>query len=249
MKLAVIAPTNYLGWVQASELGYHMALGQELFRDAAYYKFYQTLASYGHFIIVDNGAAEPEEERAEFKHIADIALEMKADEIILPDKLRDFEWTMENSCSDYVLNTIPMNKRFVVPQGENWFEWQNSLRDLVLILQPATIGLAKWLEELPGGRRYAMELIMENGYHKRFNVHMLGVHSKPIAEAKAVAKVFPGVRGIDTGAPIAYAQNSETISNEKHFSLDWHRTAPAGFVRSNIRVYAELLAYMGGGEQ
>lgn len=245
MKLAVIAPTNYLTLIRNAGLGYHMALGQELFRDTTYNKFYQTLASYGHFIIVDNGAAEPEGQRLDFDIIAHAALEMKADEIVLPDKLRDFKWTVKHSCSEATLSQVPRNKRFVVPQGADWDEWARCLTDLVLITEPATIGLAKWLEELPGGRAYGMSLIVANGYQRQCNIHMLGVHSKPIAEAKAVAEVFPGVRGIDTGAPIAYAQHSETISDEKHFSLDWNRPAPAGFVRSNIRVYNELLAYMG----
>lgn len=248
MKLAVIAPTRYLGHIQGAELGYHMALGQELFRDAAYYKFYQTLASYGHFTIVDNGAAEPEENRLDFDIIAHAALEMKADEIILPDKLRDFKWTIKHSCSEAVLNQVPRTKRFVVPQGRDWDEWTRCLIDLVLIADPVTIGLAKWLEELPHGRAYGMSIIKSHGYHKDYNIHMLGVHSQPIAEAKAVAEIFPGVRGIDTGAPVAYAQHSETIGDRVHFSLDWDKLAPTEFIRINIRVYNKLLAYMGGSE-
>jgi len=245
MKLAVIAPTEYLGYVQGAELGYHMALGQELFRDADYYRFYRMAASYGHFVIVDNGAAEPEKERGEFRYIADIAMEMGADEIILPDKLRDFEWTIKHSCSEAVLKQVPRRKRFVVPQGKDWKEWTRCLIDLVLITEPATIGLAKWLEELPDGRAYGMSIIMSHGYHKQHNIHMLGIHSKPIAEARAVAEMFPGVRGIDTGAPIAYAQHSKTIDDTAHYSLDWNKPAPTGFIRTNIRVYNELLAYMG----
>ena len=245
MKLAVIAPPSYLGRVRGAELGYHMALGQELVRDTTYYKFYQTLASYGHFIIVDNGAAESEEERVAFEGIVDVAVQMKADEIILPDKLRDSKWTVKHSLA--ALPQVPRRKRFVVPQGENWDEWTLCLEELVLFTKPVTIGLAKWLEELPGGRARAMDVIVRAGYQEQYNIHMLGIHSKPIAEAKPVAEVFPDVRGIDTGAPIAYAQHNETISDENHFSLDWNRPAPAGFVGANIRVYNELLAYMGGG--
>ncbi len=245
MKLAVIAPPHYIGIIRDMELGYHFTLGQELVRDAGYRALYGKIAAAGNFIIVDNGAAEPEEERLPFQEIAAAAELLKADEIILPDKLRDSAYTMEHSTSDFIMDNIPRRKRFIVPQGRDWVEWKQCLHELVLLLHPATIGLPKWLEELEGGRPYAMRLIMKHGYHERFNIHMLGIYAKPIEEAREVAKVFPEVRGIDTGAPIAYAQNSKTIADDEHFSLDWRRTAPVSYVKANIRVYNELLMYMG----
>jgi len=238
MKLAVIAPRNTMHVLNALSPGYNFVLGQELVKDPKYRYAVEELRKRGSFIIVDNGAAEPENERVPFEEIAHAAMGLMVDEIILPDKLRDRGWTIYHSLSDEVLDVVPYNKRMVVPQGTNWAEWKDCLRRLLLGANPVSIGVAKWLEELPGGRPYGLALIKQHGYDKRYNIHLLGIHSKPFAEIRYATAVLPTIRGIDTGAPVAYAANGWKLDDSRHFSLGsgWENV-PIPLLYENVSTY------------
>jgi hypothetical protein len=242
MKLAVIAPPDLLDTVAESGLAYHMALGQELFRDRFYYKYYRTFAEKGHFIIVDNGAAEPIEERVPFHNVVHASLELGADEIILPDVMRDTYATLDASRSPKVLQMVPQHKRMVVPQGRDWEGWRYCLITLVASVLPVSIGIPKHLEDLPGGRKRAIRTIVRLGYHKRCNIHLLGVRAHPFKEVVECLEVFEGIRGIDTGAPIAYAQHDHEINDAQHFSLDWRNTNVTYKHAANVRQYSRFIA-------
>lgn len=242
MKLAVIAPPEYLDIVANDRLGYHMALGQELFRDRHYYQWYRTFAERGHFIIVDNGAAEPEEERVSFDNIAHAALELGADEIILPDVLRDKYETLERSLDPRVLFRVPSYRRMIVPQGKNWDEWATCMVDLVIHSNPASIGIAKHLEDFEGGRVKALEIITRFEYHKSHAIHLLGVRRHPFKEVLRCLQMYDGIRGIDTGAPIAYAQHKAPINDSQHFSLKWESTGKDTLYYHNVERYARWIA-------
>jgi hypothetical protein len=238
MKLAVIAPAH----IQDFELGYHFALGQELLKDGPYYRQMWERIRRGGFVIVDNGAAEPEEERRPFELIADAAMDMGADEIILPDKLRDKEWTLEHSLDPATLSLVPQHKRFVVPQASHWKSWTECLVTLVEEAKPVTIGVPKWLESLPGGRAEAVRRIVECGYHRQCNIHLLGVYAKPFYEPLNASRFFKDIRGIDTGAPVAYAQYACQLDDDIHHSLSWWGHADPLLVRTNVMYYMEYLA-------
>ena len=240
MKLAVITPTDNVQAITHFGLGYNFVLGQKLIQSIHYYEQIVDLRRRGSFLIVDNGAAEPEEEREPFDKIAQIANGLLADEIVLPDKLRDAEWTLEHSLSDEVLDVVPYNKRMVVPQGRDWDEWTECLHRLVAGAQPTAIGVAKWLEELPGGRPKALAIIRQFGYNKRCNIHLLGIHSKPFAEVRYAIAVLPTIRGIDTATPVAYAQNGWKLDDSRHFSLDWDARAPISLTYENISDYVRF---------
>ncbi len=249
MKLATIAPTRHLSHLMCE--GYIFALGQELFRDEIYYTWHIDAARSGRFIIVDNGAAEPEGEREAFYVIAHASLGIYADEVILPDKLRDATWTIEHALDGDVLRAVPQHKRFVVPQGGSWYEWKDCLRTLVSVANPVTIGIAKWIEgELPDGRPQALEFIKEMGLHKQCNIHLLGVYAKPFEEVTEAIRVLPSIRGIDTGAPIAYAQQGAEISDDEHYSLQWEADVHYTLAIENmiaLREHCWSAAYAEGG--
>lgn len=235
MKLAVITPT--VGWHYIKHLGYHMALGQKLFQDPDYYNCMWDLALKGHFIIVDNGAAEPEEERESFPNIAHAALELGASEIVLPDVIRSSAKTVEKSLDSNVLHMVPQHKRFVVPQGASWAEWTYCLDKLVLHAQPATVGVPKWLDGpngLPGGRPRALRIMMSRSTHLKCNIHLLGIAKHSFEEIYQCIKVYPGIRGIDTGAPVAFAQHKLLLNDDKHFSLDWTTDVDRRILKFNI---------------
>lgn len=241
MKVAVITPTEHIQAIVHFGLGYNFILGQKLIQDITHYEQIKDLKRRGSFLIVDNGAAEPEEEREPFDLIAQIAMGLMADEIILPDKLRDAKWTIKHSLSEEVLDIVPYNKRMVVPQGKDWDEWTMCMHRLVAGAIPVTIGVAKWLEELPGGRPVALARIKQFGYHRRYNIHLLGIHSKPFAEVRYAIAVLPTIRGIDTGAPVAYAANGHKINDDMHFSFgSGGETVPIPLLYDNISDYVRF---------
>ncbi len=238
MKVAVITPIDHIQAILHFGLGYNFILGQKLVQDITYYEQMEDLKRRGSFIIVDNGAAEPEEEREPFDLIVQAAMGLMADEIILPDKLRDARWTIKHSLSEEVLDIVPYNKRMVVPQGTDWDMWTDCLHQLVMGANPVSIGVPKWLEEMPGGRPKALAIIRQFGYDKRYNIHLLGIHSKPFAEVRYAVAVLPTIRGIDTGAPVAYAANGWKIDDSRHFSLGsgWENT-PVHVLYDNVSTY------------
>ncbi len=242
MKLAVIGPPKLLKPVREQGLGYHFVLGQELWRDARYYKWYWEAKERGGFLIVDNGAAEPPEERVSIYNIIHAAIELDADEIILPDKLRDASYTLGWSQKKSILELVPPRKRFIVPQGRDWYEWTDCLVELVRWVNPATIGVPKWLEELPGGRVEAVKRIVNFGFHEQCNIHLLGIHSHVYDEPLQIAKEYPWIRGIDTGAPIAFAQNGMSLNDDDHYSLDWKKGALPLRLEQNIYRYHKYLS-------
>lgn len=232
MKFAVIAPPHVL-----QEIGYpssyHLALAQELLRDAQYLQYYQRASLLGHFVIVDNGAAE--NDTPPFDKVLRVANTVHADEVALPDVLRDKEATVSQTLS--WAPKVPKSRRFIIPQGDTVEEWCQCLEELHLALdrEYATIGVPKHLERFPMGRMKALQYLLDNGYWA-YNIHLLGVWSHTFSEIFKACQIPIRVRGIDTGAPVAQAQQGNLIthSQQRRHSLDWNAPANAQLVHRNI---------------
>jgi hypothetical protein len=149
MKLANIIPGRLDLMYQTS---YQMALGQQLQADTWYLQCFRKLRRRGDFIIVDNGAAEPEEERIPFEDIISVANAIRADEIALPDVLRDSDATVWHTAR--AAPAVPYRNRMIIPQGQDLTEWTQCLWDLYNALDGrfATIGVPKLTEAWDGGR-------------------------------------------------------------------------------------------------
>lgn len=247
MQYAPIVPPQLSEVLLDAPTNYHFALGQKLVWDSEYYgALYSMLKQRGAFIIVDNGAAETDDQLVSFDEIvrATIAFD-GADEYILPDVLRDKEATIQATCDPDVRMQVTPKKRMIVPQGRNWVEWLDCLFEIDQCLQGyyATIGVAKHLESLPGGRMQAMELITKNDFHKRHKIHLLGAYRNLVTEALTIEEHYPGVvRGIDSGEPIAHAQHG--LVSEKHTphkSLDWNLSADTRVARINVQRACQLI--------
>lgn len=216
MKFALITPPYYYETIAEQNLGYQFVLAQYL-EDRKYFEVYEYFRHQGHFIMMDNGAAE-------FGHsigLDDLEREVKRlqpDEVILPDVLRDRRATL--TLTREALPLFPRWQRAVVPQGKDWAEWELCARTLVG-WGAATICVPKLLEDYPGGRLKALSIIEENRWHWDHHVHLLGIWEKPLFEIEQVVKNYPWVRGIDSGAPIAYAQAGKSIKHPKRESLQW----------------------------
>lgn len=231
MKFAAITPTGMLGTLAAVRLTYHMALGQELVRDKIYREFFDHRARHGHFIIVDNGAAEPEEERVPFEAIVRVANEINADEIVLPDIIGDAVGTIESILKHQQL--VPARKRVVIPQGTTVGEWCECFDTLYKKLPFATIGIPKHLERWPNGRLRALQHVQA---YEDYHIHFFGVHNNPKDEILRLLPYARRVRGLDTGAPYAYAQNGASVESAVHYSLDWHKGADSRLAETNINM-------------
>ena len=230
MKLAVITPPQSFNVLQEAGLGYHMALGQELVRSAEYRRMYYSLRLKGHYIIVDNGAAESD--TLPFKQIVEIANKIGADEIAMPDVLRDMERTV--IATRKAIGLVPKTKRMLIPQGKDWAAWNECVKQLML-KGGKSLGIPKLLEQYPGGRARALDYLVTKGIHKEIDVHLLGANENPLNEISVLQNQFSWIRGIDTGAPVAYAQQNIDMQSSTRASLNWHTPASNFLVCSNIK--------------
>jgi len=220
MKLALISSHLEFRIQEEAGTGYHLVLAQYLFDNKKYHQHYVEKVRHGDFIIVDNGAAEfgvalP------FGDVIEAANMVDADEVCLPDKLKDRDATLQMHYDAY--DMIPSRNRMVVPQGLSPEDFMGCLEDMMEVFDFYSIGIPKHLEGTVGGRTRILDMMARRNYHKMFNVHLLGCYEAPLKEIRAVVKKYPWVRGIDTAAPFAYAQNNQQVTYSKHLSYDWRK--------------------------
>jgi hypothetical protein len=217
MKFALITGPNGFDLVKDLGLGYHLVLAQHCISDRKYMDFYCELHRMGHFLILDNGAAEMQH-AIPFEDVLKVAEDLQPEEIVMPDALGNFDET----CRLILLhiNSVVPRRRMGVPQGKDWDEWTRSL-ELMLSLGMRTIGIAKRYEALEGGRCQALRLFNERS-NGSVDVHLLGCYKNPWQEALDVAKKFPWVRGLDSAAPLAHAQQKFSMHDiVGHISYEW----------------------------
>lgn len=219
MKLSLIGSPHDFGLLNHVDTSYHLVLAQQLLFEPDYISYYKAKRIRGDFIIVDNGAAELGESLP-FDDVLQAAEQINADEICLPDKLKDADRTLDLHYKYY--QKVPSYRRMAIPQGKDGKEWLYCLDELLDILDFFSVGVPKHLDDSSEGRMFVLGEMERRGYHKMFHVHLLGCNKAPLYEVKLVQKNFPWVRGIDTAAPLAYAQASQTLNYGKHISYNWH---------------------------
>lgn len=220
MKLALISSPHEFETLEFIRSGYHLTLAQELFTDIKYQRYYFAKSYESNFIIVDNGAAEMGT-ALDFNEVLAAANSINADEVCLPDKLKDKEATLSMHYDNY--DKVPSRNRMVIPQGTSVKEWFECLEEMMEVFDFFSVGIPKHLDDYPGGRIFALDGLEKHGYHKMFHVHLLGCHNSPLQEVQQVVKKFPWVRGIDTAAPFGYAQYGQRINYSKHLSYNFHK--------------------------
>lgn len=240
MKLAAICPP--IGFKELPyQSGYHMALAQYVLRDTEYAMHMERHAARSAYILLDNGAAEREPLGAVDLYTA--ANMIDADEVVLPDKLKDGSVTLAMHTDSTVMKMFPPWRRMIVVQGRTWPEIKKYFKDLNRMsdwFEYNSIGIPKHLESLNGGRPKVLKKILEWGLHKRHPIHLLGIYEKPFEEVLRAYEVYPDIRGIDTGAPIAYAQARVRLNDLHHYSLQWNQPAENhGY--NNLVIYTSFL--------
>jgi hypothetical protein len=235
MKYALITPPN-LGMKLLASFGlsYHMALAQYILADVHYKAVYQALHNFDHFIMVDNGAAE-NGVPLPIEKIVKAADMVGADEIVMPDVLDDMRATIKATYA--ALIHVKKKRRAVVPQGKDWNEWTDCTLELIQF-GCRTICVAKRYEKLPGGRVKALEIIAAHGWQDDHDIHLLGCCKNPLKEIRDALNVAPWVRGIDTAAPVSYAQHGTPLTGEWH-SLDWNKPIDWDVAKLNVQAILE----------
>jgi hypothetical protein len=242
MKLALITDPKGFPLIKQFGLSYHLVLAQYVLEGYKYRDFYKDCHDKGDFIMMDNGAAE--DGTLNLDKILQAAFSIHADEIILPDVLGDANKTLEKSLDKEVLASIPPRMRAVVPQGNSQGEWMTCANYFVGNIEFATLCIPKHTERFPGGRMRLLETIHRLGWHLRYHIHLLGVWESPVIEIATAHVEFPRIRGIDTAAPFAWAQQNITIQagdTEGHISHVWGKSFNKDAAVANIE-YLHYLA-------
>ncbi len=242
MKFAPIVPTPWLHILEQHHYPIHMMLAQYAFKDKDYAAWYRFRRPADTHLIVDNGAAEGVD--LMFEEVVEVAQYVGADEIVMPDVLRDTKATLRATLDEFTLNLVPPNYRMLVPQGDDWMSWTYCLSIFTdpQTVEARSIGVAKHLERLPGGRAKALQIISDRGVDKRYDIHLLGIWAQPFHEVRTARKVTKNIRSIDTAAPIAYAQHKQKITDMKHYSLDWNAELREHIAVSNLLSYGGFCA-------
>lgn len=214
MKLALIGAPNVRPIIEGLGLGYHLVLAQYM-TDPAYKALYREMSARGHFIMMDNGAAELGASIS-FGDVLDAANVCDADEIIMPDVLDNMEETLRHTVE--ALKHVTSKYRVMVPQGKNWSEWRECA-EVMCRWGCTTIAIAKRYEAFEGGRRRALQILYDLGLHRNHYIHLLGCYSNPLKEIADNMSRF--VRGIDTAAPFAHAQHGKPMEYAEHLSYGW----------------------------
>lgn len=236
MKVAIVNPRPY-GGTAMETMGYHLVLAQKLLSDHLYRDWYRMYRGQLGLVIVDNGAAEMD--TPPFQEVVDVANHIWADEVVLPDVINNYHATLEALARvpGRVWDKLPIHKRFAVPQGETFEEWSRCLGQIVGQYHVHTLGLSKYRK---GSRLALLEHLRKLNMFSEWSVHMLGIQTaKPLDELRAICLNFPEVRGIDTGAPIAWAQNGQAfqdlmLETPQRFSLDWEAPFDRNLATTNI---------------
>lgn len=217
MKFALITGPSGFDLVREMNLGYHLVLAQYCIQNKAYLEFYAELHKLGHFIILDNGAAEMSRS-IDFSQVLDVAEDLDPDEIIMPDVLGDCEETIR-LFAEY-RSSVPVRYRMGVPQGATWDQWTIAL-EIMLGDGVRSIGVAKRYEAFDGGRCAALQ-IFSNHNSPKIDTHLLGCYRDPFTEVYQIGQKYHWVRGVDSAAPLAHAQAGFSMHDiPGHLSYEW----------------------------
>lgn len=227
MRLAIIAPPRDLGLCLMSD--YHMCLARVVLQNEEYADFYRQRVLVGQFVIMDNGAAEegtltPRELWKAYELV-------RPDEVVMPDVVNNLEGSVK------LIETYRdcPGLRLVVPQGLDIGQWLNCYYSIGDQCDFTTVGVSKYS---PIDRPKLLREIEARHLNDHNDFHLLGVQHDP-HEVQRLAKMFPWVRGIDTGAPVAWAQSGRRVDDyyqTGHLPLQWDFRPNLTQARDNIQL-------------
>jgi hypothetical protein len=231
-----IAPLPHLE--QLAKGHFHLTLAH-LYDDYTYRDYYRRAADLGEFVVIDNSSIElgkPFGAR-EMLFLAEL---VKANEIVVPDEIRDPETSTDQTCFAlgqlfgihyWRLHRLRLQLQ-VVPHGTTEAEWITSMTRILTCYNSLTRGLA-WVPQLVvglpkefpiiimdvnrGKPRFALELFAElaRALVPGVQFHLLGQPRNWLALATAWPDRLV-IRSTDTVKPIAYAMHGMDLECDSH---------------------------------
>jgi hypothetical protein len=247
VKVAHILPEAYAQFMHRTS--YHLVTAPMITgTNPGLAAMFRVLHNRGDFVIMDNGAAEVAAHEAaptNFEEVVRLADLIGADEICMPDVLRDRRATLALIESTKAPNLVPPTRRMFIPQGNSPQEWLAGFRDLLKRWKCVSIGIPKHLERFGDGTHSGRWLIcaalQQGRAYKYWNFHLLGCYDNPLKEFKPIAKDFPWVRGMDSGVAAAYAQANLGLRQYPggHVQLRWNELLDDRLLEQNMDVLTD----------
>ena len=227
-KVAVIAPTSMLHWVNEwYRERFHLVLTQYYWADAKYREFYNKRREEGDFLILDNGAAELKHS-ADSSKVIDACLQLRPHVVIAPDVIHDCDQT-------YQLTTEFLDRWFkelyeagieimAVPQGSSKIEWLNCFVWFNKEPRISWLGISMFYHEMFEGRLGALEYIRSEVTKP---CHLLGLWDSPYT--LRLEGRYDFVKSADTAKAVEFALEGLSMrqwQQHKHIDDDWYFELP-----------------------
>jgi len=203
MKVALIAPKNLL---ELSTLGdIHFVVPQNcdisFFRKETKYK------------MLDNGSYETGKS-LDIEALIELAKSISANEIVLPDKIRDMEQTVE-----LTLEAISYKRRWLklaaVPQGHNPSTFVECYRLFSKIDEIDVLCFPVWLEKAFHARPHVVHYILKKGFWaENKEHHLIGLDRL----SELLCYPYGMIRSVDTSLPFSAAKKTFYLSTLGVFS-------------------------------
>lgn len=251
MKLAVISPASLLANYSTD---YHLVLTQYYRKIDKYRNYYLDIRKQpGHFIILDNGAAELTESAIE-KNVIEVAFELRPNVLVAPDVVHDMSKTLLRTLDFIGSYAYMLHSRDIsimaVPQGETKEEWLECFNVFNNSDQVHWLGISMFYDKMFGGRVNVLDSIKDI---VKKPCHLLGMWNNPFK--LAFEKAYPYVQGVDTAKPVEFGMRSLTLDQwPHHYHIDddtyfdfepprpdiwnWYDSV----IRRNIKQMLELVA-------
>jgi len=202
---------------------FHLLLSH-LLASEKYFQHYQLQRDLGAYLVLDNSAHEHKAGEAAWL-LREQALELNAQEVVVPDVLEDSGATIEASmCAlecwfeDSDSRMQHLNPALMyVPQAKDPLEWKSCLLELVsmheyvvkrrAVRSDFVIGISKDYEMWPGGLATLLDFCRPFVLEKRAKVHLLG-WGRQLWALNYLARTFPWVRSTDSAKPFVYAMHN-----------------------------------------
>lgn len=239
MKIALIAPQSMLQLNTRTDVALvlprmlHDPDTIKYFRDSRVYK------------ILDNGVAEGDQ--YDFKTILNMAREIRADEVVIPDTLAQANATIRQAVETEALciEFAEFNYMGVI-QGYSIMDMLKCLAVFNDMPHVNVVGIPRITAEALGHRGARSDMVREvlRRYPGRFEIHCLG--STRFTFEPQVLSQYPQIRSMDTSLPIYLGMAGKDLGTigrttparpKEFFDYDKPTTAQWAIIARNCRLY------------
>ena len=224
MKLALIPPFRHINAIRHTS--YQMALPVHWSHEGSI-KAFKAAHKRGDYIIMDNGVAEAEIDPVEnrmrsFQEVQDLAYEISAHEIVLPDVMGNKDFTIQKVLEALAFVDTQTFNFMGVLQGQTIDEikemvhfYRNEVPFVTCLGIPRHLPTTLSMESTRVEIAYFIRQTEEPGA-EQIDIHLLGTNPKVADELSGYGRHFRqlGVRGVDTSMPFHAALQGITLGND-----------------------------------